>query len=305
MIAFTFKKLGVCLSYTHQSFMPVKCHPDSILFSCDTIYWTIGCRPIFNSIYNGVVRIVSSAPFSPAVQLAIIDKYKVTDLLNTPFIMTACLKSDAIQKANLSSVKRIVFYGGKLPYTLVTDIKRYFSNAEQINDYGLTEVGQVSLGCVDIEHGKIDGGQLCYRCAVKIIDDDGNRCGPHVDGEICIKKEHHFIEYFEDPDANAAAVDKEGFFHTGDIGHFDDNGNLSVVDRKKNVMTIFYFESILLPSKIEDYLIKIPGVKEVCVVGIELVIDAYVPAAVIVRDPNSNLNQRDVYNVVAGKEFCI
>lgn len=217
--------------------------------------------------------------------------------------MTACLKSDAIHKAILSSVKRIVFYGGKLPHTLVTDINRYFSNAELFNDYGLTEVGQVSIGCVDIDHGKIGGGQLYYGCAVKIIDDDGNRYGPNVKGEICIKKEHHFLGYLDDREANASAIDKDGYFHTGDIGHFDDNGNLSVVDRKKNVMTVFYFECILLPSKIEDCLIKVPGIKEVCVVGIELVIDAYVPAAVIVRDPNSNLKQEDVFNVVAGKEF--
>lgn len=291
----------VSLSYAHHSFRPVKCDVNCIMFSCDTIYWTVGCRPIFNSIYNGVIRIVSSKPFMPAVQLAIIGKYKVTDLYNTPFIMTACLKSDAIQEVDLSSVKRIVFYGGKLPYTLVTDIKRYFPQAEQINDYGLTELGQVSLASIDMDRGKVNGGQLYYGCSVKIVDDDGNRCGPNVNGEICVKKEHHFQEYFDDPSATAAAIDAEGFFLTGDIGHFDNKGNLSVEDRKKNAMNVFYFESVLLPTKIEDLLIKVPSIKEVCVVGVELAIDAYLPAAVIIKDSNSQLNQRDVFNVVAGE----
>lgn len=281
--------------------MPKKFDANTVLFSCDTIYWTVGCRPIFNSIYNGFVRILSSKAFAPDLQLEIIEKYKVTNLSNTPFILTACLKNDAIQKANLSSVKRILCYGGILPHTLVTDIKRHFPNAELVNLYGLTETGEVSMGNVD--DCNVSCGKLCKNCTVKIIDDDGNRCGPNVNGELCVKTEHQFLGYFNDTDANAAAIDREGYFKTGDIGHFDDVGNLYIEDRKKNVMMVFYFESVLLPSKIEDCLIKVPGVKEVCVVGIELAIHAYLPAAVIVRDSSLNLSQRDVYNVVAGKEF--
>lgn len=291
-----------CLTYSYTSLFPTKSDAvaDTVIFSIDTIYWTIGFGPIFNSIYNGVVRIISSQHFSPELQLELVEKYKVTDLLNIPYVMTACIKSDAIQTANLSSVKRILFYGGRLPHTLVTDIKRYFANAELFNLYGLTEGGAISK--VRVCDHNVGGGELFPGCSVKIIDDDGNRCGSNVNGEICIKLQHQFHGYLNDPDTTAAAIDNEGFFRTGDIGHFDDNGHLSVEDRKKNAMKVFYFDSILLPLKIEDCLIKVPSIKDVCVVGIPIVGDDCFPAALVVRDPNSQLNQRDVFNMVAGKQ---
>lgn len=93
-----------------------------------------------NSIYHGGVRVITSKPFTPELQLSIIEKYNVTILYNTPFIMAACLKSDSIRKLNVSSVKRIVFYGSKLPNTLVADINQRFPNADFLVMYGLTEV---------------------------------------------------------------------------------------------------------------------------------------------------------------------
>lgn len=51
---------------------------------------------------------------------------------------------------------------------------------------------------------------------------------------------HQFLGYLDDSDATAAAIDQDGFFRTGDIGHFDNDGNLFVVDRKKDVMNVFY-----------------------------------------------------------------
>lgn len=280
--------------------MPLKHDANTVFFSCDIIYWTIGCRPIFHTIYNGVTRIITSRPFTPELQLEIAEKYKVTDLYNTPFVLTACIKSDAIRTANLSSVKRIVSYGGVLPQTLITDVKRSFPNARLLNLYGLTETGAISKEVVNV--GNVGGGILHSNRTIKIVDGEGNRCGPNVNGEICIKEEHQFLGYFDDPDANAAAIDEEGFFRSGDIGHFNENCKLFFQDRKKNVMKVFYFDNILLPLKIEECLIKVPSIKEVCVVGIPIVCDDCLPAALVVRRPNSNLSQHDVFNVVAGKD---
>lgn len=312
------KNPGVCVSYGNHAYLPFEIDTerlvkDCVLFSCDSIYWNVGFKPIVNSIYHAAVRIITSKPFSPELQLRIIDKYKVTVLFNTPFIMAACLKSDGIRKYDLSSVKRIYFYGAKLPNTLVSDINHYFPNAELTIIYGLTEAGLVSANLVNApsqaqtqakakaHNTNVNGGQLFNGCSVKIIDDSGNRCGPNINGEICAKNKHQFINYFDDPAATEAAVDTEGFFQTGDIGHFDDNGNLFVEDRKKFVANVFYFENILVPSNIEECLIKLPGVLEVCVVGVPLACDECLPAAAIVCDPKSNLDSHHVYDVVAGE----
>lgn len=154
--------------------MPTKFPGDSIFFSCDTIYWTIGLKPIFNSIYNGSIRIISSKDFTPELQLAIIKKYSVSILPNTPFLMGACLKSGLINKVNLSSVKQIIFYGWKLPTALANDTKQYFPNADIQVLYGMTEMGKIPTGSIRMHaNGNANAGQLRYDCMAKITDDDG------------------------------------------------------------------------------------------------------------------------------------
>lgn len=302
------------MSYGNHAFLPIELDTqrlveDCVLFSCDAIYWSVGFKPIMNSIYHGVVRVISSKPFTPELQLSIIEKYKVTVLFNTPSIMAACLKSDFIRKLDLSSVKRIIFYGSKVPNTLFDSIKLYFPNADLLIMYGLTEVGLISQNFVDPNDqdytANINGGQLFEGCTVKIIDDSGNRCGPSINGEICIQTMNQFLNYFDDPVATAAAVDSEGFFRTGDIGHFDSHGRLFVEDRKKYVANVYYFENILVPSTIEECLIKFPGILDVCVIGIPFACDECLPAAAIIRKPNANLDRHAVFNAVAGKGLCL
>lgn len=155
---------------------------------------------------------------------------------------------------------------------------------------------------MDAQHtNNVNVGQLFPGCTVKIVDSFGYRCGPGENGEICAKSKHQFLNYFDDPVATAEAVDSEGFFHTGDIGHFDTDANLIVEDRKKNVANVFFFENILVPSAIEECLIKLPGVLEICVVGIPLACGECLPAAVVIRNPDSKLERNDVFDAVAGE----
>ncbi|XP_031635430.1 probable 4-coumarate--CoA ligase 2 [Contarinia nasturtii] len=119
-----------------------------------------------------------------------------------------------------------------------------------------------------------------------------------IDGETCTRTKYKLIEYLSDPKATAAAVDNEGFFLTGDIGHFDQNGTLHITDRKKDVFKIFHFEAPFAPSEMESYLITLPDIQEVCIVGITTGIDEELPAAVIVRNSNSSLSERDFFELV-------
>lgn len=100
------------------------------MFCFDSIYWTVGVKQIIESIYNGVARVITTKPFTPENVFDIVEKYNVTILTNTPFHMVTCLKNPKIRKADLSSVKLIMFYGGKLAENIVPDIRYYYPNAE-------------------------------------------------------------------------------------------------------------------------------------------------------------------------------
>lgn len=269
-----------------------------------SIHWTVGILVIIDTIHSGAMRIITEQPPSPTLQLHLIEKYKVNFLSAVPFDLIAYLKSEMIHKMDLSHMKRIISYGSKLPCKLVAQFNHHFPNASVISSYGLTEIGEVSLCYLDAKD-EIGEERLVDGCVAKIVDSNENRCGPNMSGEIRIKKKYQFAGYFKDPIATEAAVDDEGFFRTGDIGYFDDNGILYIGDRMKNVINLFYSDGILIPAEVEEVLIKLSDIKEVCVVGIQITSGACLPAAVVVRQPNSTISQHDVYNTVAGNIFAV
>lgn len=278
---------------------------DTIAYSDDLIYWTAAIKPIIDSIHNGFSRVITSKPFTPELRLKLIEQYKISALYIYAHSLVLCLKSECIEKTDLSSVKIIETYGGKWPSSFGSTFKRYFPNSTNcISWYGMTEIGTITVSKINVE-GRIGDAELCADCQVKIIDEHGNRCGPGINGEICYKLKKEFLGYLEDPKTNETSVDDEGFFHTGDVGRFDENGHLSIEGRKKNDITAYYFDSIILPSEMEEYLVAVPDIKEACVVGVPVAFGGALPAAVIVRKANSKLTTHDVHNVLAGMNHTV
>lgn len=274
--------------------------PDSISLDIHSIYWTVGILIIMESIRNGCVRVISAKSMTAQRQLQLIEKYKVNILNPTPGNLVHWAKYERISEMDLSSVKSILVHGGKTSLTFIPDIKRHFPNARIDECFGITEVGLISIA--SLNNSNTNGGHtLSANNIVKLVDDHGNRCGPNESGEIHVKKPYKFLGYINDPVQTANAMDEEGFFRTGDIGHFDDHGFLFITDRKKNIFSVFYFRSMILPQEIEECLAKLPDVKEVCVVGIPIVSQYFLPAAVVVRMPGSELSQNDVFQAVAGR----
>lgn len=163
----------------------------------------------------------------------------------------------------------------------------------------MSEVGVIA-SCDFPEANAINTvGKLSKGTQVKIVDEHGNRCGPNVDGEICVRKTHYkILGYFANKSATDELLDAEGFLQTGDIGHFDENGCLCFVDRKKDLWK--YNNIHISPSEIEAFLLESPHIHSACVVGIPSEGND-LPAAVIVRASSSNISEREVYDLIAGK----
>lgn len=160
----------------------------------------------------------------------------------------------------------------------------------------MSEVGGVisaNMGTND----KDTVGKLQVERCVKIVDEEGNRCGVNIDGEICVKLNHKCLGYFGNQKATDELFDAEGFAHTGDIGRFDEDGFLYLVDRKKELLK--YNSEQISPSEIEAHLIKSTYIKAVCVVGIPENGTEF-PAAVVVRADGSNITEKDVLDLIAG-----
>lgn len=190
--------------------------------------------------------------------------------------------------------------GAKVPFYLKNDLIERIPNGNIIVGYGMSEIGILSLD-YPVVYGKDTVGRLTGRWCFKIVDENGKRCGVNVNGEICIKTNYKFLGYYNNQNGTDEIFDAEGFVKTGDIGHFDDDGDFFVVDRKKELLK--YCSLQISPSEIDAFLTESSEIKAACVVGIPDAVVFDLPAAVIVRADGSEITEKDVCQMVAGNKI--
>lgn len=292
--------LGVCLS--HAAFLDALTQTDLIKSSdvaiCfSSLYWLSGWAVLFMGMMSGATRIITTQTYSPELQLRLIEKYKVSFALNAPHHVVQMLKSERLQQTDLSSQKFQLVIGAKTPLHVQADFNAHLPNGKVHVSYGLSEIA----GILTINsNGNDSVGQVVNCSTVKIIDDDGNRCGIGENGEICIKSNYKFLGYYGNQSATDELHDDDGFILTADIGHFDEHGDLFIVDRKKDLIKYCAFQ--ISPSQIESYLLESLDIKSVCVIGIpDDAAATDLPAAFVVRSEGANITETNVFDMVAGK----
>ena len=128
-----------------------------------------------------------------------------------------------------------------------------------LNGYGITECAPLISANRNKYQKKGSVGTPIIGCRVKIANPDENG-----DGEICVKGPNVMMGYYKDHEATAAAFDNEGYFHTGDYGHLDEEGWIYITGRLKNLIILANGKNVY-PEEIEACIEKVPGVNEVVV----------------------------------------
>lgn len=294
--------LGVCLSHAALLEMMAQlniCNSSDVMLCFSSIYWLSGVIVLIKGTLSGSTRIITTETFSPELQLRLIEDYKVTFALNAPYQLNLLVTNDGFLKSDLSSLKIQLIGGGKAPLHLINNLFRHLPNGKILVAYGMSEIaGYVSVHQYPGTFEKETVGKLASGSCVKIVDSQGNRCGINVDGEICMKVNYEFLGYYGNQKATNDLFDGEGFISSGDIGHFDDEGYLYIVDRKKDLLKYCNYQ--ISPSEIDAFLIESPKIRTACVVGIPDEICGDLPAAVIVRSQGSTITEKDVSDMVAG-----
>ncbi|XP_031639321.1 4-coumarate--CoA ligase 1-like [Contarinia nasturtii] len=291
---------GVCLS--HASLLSVmdrgtSINSSDVILCFSSLYWLSGIVFLFYGTLNGSTRIITTDAYAPELQLRFIEQYKVTVTMNAPHHLTLMLKSAAFAKTDLSSLKRQMTGGSRTPMIVKNEMNSCLPNGRVYVGYGLTEISGIAAIDDPLSKDKDTVGRLNVGIHVKIIDENGKRCGINVNGEICLKTNYKCLGYYENPKATNELFDSEGFILTGDVGHFDEHGYLYIVDRKKEFLK--YCNSQISPSEIESFLIGSPHIKSVCVVGVPDDFAGDLPAAVVVKTEGSNITEKDVFDLVS------
>lgn len=293
---------GVCLS--HAALLDSTSNFDMInsadvLICFSSLYWLSGLMILLKGTLCGATRIITTDVYSPELQFRLIEHYKVTYALNSPHHLILMMKHEQLKNTDLSSLRVQLAGGSKVPLHVQIEMNSYIPNGNVCVAYGMSEIAGVASCDYPGPSGRDTIGQLINGMQMKIVDDEGNKCDANVDGEICVKTNYKFLGYFANREATDELFDDEDFLKTGDIGHFDGDGYLYIVDRKKDLLKFCGFQ--ISPSEIEEFLLGSPGIKLVCVVGIPDDVASDLPAAVIVRADGSNITGQETYDMVAGK----
>ncbi|KAE8707977.1 4-coumarate--CoA ligase 1 [Hibiscus syriacus] len=235
--------------------------------------------------------------------LELIQKYKITIAPIVPPIVLAIAKSSETDKYDLSSVRMVKSGAAPLGQELEDDVKVKFPGAKFGQGYGMTEAGPVLAMCLgfakepfEIKSGAC--GTVVRNAEMKIVNPDtGSSLPRNQAGEICIRGDQIMKGYLNDPEATARTIDKDGWLHTGDIGYIDDDEELFIVDRLKELIKYKGFQ--VAPAELEAMLIAHSDIIDAAVVAMKDEAAGEVPVAFVVRSEKSQISEDEIKQYIS------
>lgn len=175
--------------------------------------------------------------FDPGLALANIERYSVTHMFGAPAMFLFMSQQPQFADTELSSINTIICGAAPVPESL---IELYAARGVPFcQGYGLTETAPFSAFLTpEFGVSKLgSAGQPPLFSDTRIVDDENRELPPGERGEICLRGPNIMKGYWNRPDATAAAIDAEGWFHSGDVGYVDEDGFLFICDRLKDMVT--------------------------------------------------------------------
>nr|XP_039267272.1 4-coumarate--CoA ligase 1-like [Styela clava] len=292
---------GVML--THHNFISCitmcKINPG---FNSDSIYSVL---PLFH-IYGLLVAFVAldqglkhvlDVRFNLENWFQCIEKYKVTRFSSVPPMLLAIAKSPLLEKYDLSSLLTISSGAAPLPRE-VASILASKLNCPVSQGWGLTECVPITMANLQITpYNSV--GSVCANTKIKVIDiETGAELGAYKNGELCVKGPQIMKGYFKNPTATTRTIDSDGWLHTGDIGYYDDNEMIFIIDRLKELIKYKGFQ--VAPAELEEVLVAHPKIADAAVVGIpDFQAGELAKAYVVPKDPS--LTKDEIHKYIAGQ----
>ncbi|WP_406349108.1 FadD3 family acyl-CoA ligase [Streptomyces sp. NBC_00144] len=242
-------------------------HGDRYLI-VNPLFHTFGYKAGVLACLGRAATMVLQPVFDVRETLRLVSEEKVTVLPGPPAIYTSILDHPDRHAYDTSSLRLAVTGASVVPVALVERMREELK-LTVLTAYGLTEsCGMVSMCTADDDartvartSGRaVDGVDLC------VVDAAGNPLGAGENGEIVVGGYNVMRGYFEDPAATAEAIDALGRLHTGDVGCLDEEGNLTVTGRLKDMFLVGGFN--VYPAEIEQLLARHGQISEAAVVGI-------------------------------------
>jgi acyl-CoA synthetase (AMP-forming)/AMP-acid ligase II len=226
-----------------------------------------------------------------------VEREQVTILPGPPTIFQSLLAFPEREQRNLSSLRLAVTGAATVPVALVERMWRDLHFKLVITGYGLTEavVATMCRSGDDAETISHTCGCAAADFEIRITDTKGNSLPPGEDGEVQLRGPNVMLGYLDDPEATRAAIEPDGWFHTGDIGHLDERGYLTITDRLKDMITVGGFN--VYPAEVENAILGLDSIVECAVVGAPDERMGEVGLAYVVAGPGEEVDEETVIAV--------
>jgi fatty-acyl-CoA synthase len=264
------------------------------------LFHCFGCVLGVMAAVNHGVTMVIMEDFDPVQAMACVEQERCTALYGVPTMFIAILEHKLFPKFDMGSLRTGIMAGSPCPVRVMEQVMERMHMNQVTIAYGLTEASPVITQTRvddDIRRRTESVGRAMPGIEVRLVDPETNEeVGPGKQGEVCCRGYNVMKGYYNMPEATAAAIDAEGWLHSGDLGVMDDDGYLAITGRHKD-MIIRGGENVY-PREIEEFLYRLPGVADVQVVGVPSAKYGEEVGAFIIQKPEANYSHEDV------RDFC-
>ena len=253
-------------------------------------------------VYVGATHVITAHP-TPDNLLTLIQEHGITSFFAPPTVWISLLRSPLFDSTDLSSLRKGYYGASIMPVEVLRELAHRLPKVRLWNLYGQTEIAPLAtlLGPEDQLRKPGSCGRAVINVETRVVDDDMRDVVPGQVGEIVHRSPHLMIGYFHD-DARTEAAFEGDWFHSGDLAVIDDEGYITVVDRKKDMIKTG--GENVASREVEEALYKLPQVSEVAVIGVPHPRWVEAVVAVIVVKAGQSLSEPEVlahsHTVLAG-----
>lgn len=218
------------------------------------------------SLSSGV-KVVSLPKFDPIQYLESIQKHRGTYIHVVTPLMLFLAKHPIVSKYDLSSISNMAMGAAPCGADLMQEVYDRFNKKSLIiqQGYGLTEASPLTHCNPLVGHKYHTCGPVISNTQFKIVDiETGKSLDKGEDGEVLVRGPQVMKGYFENETETAHTI-RNGWLHTGDIGHYDEDGYVAIVDRIKELIKVKGFQ--VAPAELEALLVTHPSVTDAAVIG--------------------------------------
>lgn len=269
------------------------CIPVPFYHCFGMVMGTLGC------VTKGATMVVPGEGFDPQSTLQAVSEEKCTALFGVPTMFVGELQLPDFNSYDLNHLRTGIMAGAPCPIEVMKQVQSLMNMKEVTIAYGMTETSPVSFQSnVDdpIEKRVSSVGRIHPHVEVKIVNENGETVAIGEQGELLTRGYSVMQSYWADEEQTLAAIDDDGWMHTGDLATIDAEGYCNITGRLKDM--ICRGGENIYPREIEEFLYTHPAVSQVQVFGVPDDRYGEITCTWIVAKPDVEVTEIDI------KEFC-